>query len=288
MSDAPVLSVTSQRAVPESELDGLEEAANEPLVGERLSRLARLRPLLSVASVIAVLGAWQVCASTGAVDERLTSSPWGVVQAARFLVSTGALGSDVAASAELFAIGLAIAIAVGLVAGIAIGWWRTLGALFEPWIAILYAMPLISLLPLILVWFGVSFRAEVIIVFLVSVFPVLVGVLTGTRNVDPELIRLARSFRARERDIMRTVVLPSLVPYVVAGVRLSIGASLIGVVIAEYFLGNQGIGGLIVTAGDQLQPGEVLVGVAILAIASVIMTSLLRRAERRALRWRGA
>jgi ABC-type nitrate/sulfonate/bicarbonate transport system permease component len=245
-----------------------------------------LTSAVSTASVIVVLAAWQVCASQGVVDEKLTSSPWGVVQAARFLIDNGQLGSDVASSASLFGVGIGLAIAIGALGGVLIGWWRLVAAVFEPWIAILYSMPLIALLPLILVWFGISFSAEVVMVVLISVFPVLVSVITGTRNVDRELVRLARSFCGSELAVIRTVLLPSLVPYFVSGVRLAIGSALVGVVVSEYFLGNSGIGGLIVTAGENLQSGEVFVGITILALSAIVMTGLLRRAERRISQWR--
>lgn len=253
--------------------------------GRRRRFGSRRHQAISVLSVVVVIGAWQLCASTGVVNEKLTSSPWGVVQAFRFLFDQGTLGSDVTSSAELFGVGLGLAIVIGAIGGLAVGWWRALGAALEPWIAILYAMPLIALLPLILVWFGISFRAEVVMVVLISVFPVLVGVITGTRNVDAALVRMARSFRANPLAIMRTVVLPSLVPYLIAGIRLSIGSALVGVVVSEYFLGNNGIGGLIVTAGENLQSGEVFVGVAILAISSLCMTAILRGIDKYLGRW---
>ena len=245
-----------------------------------------LTSVISTASVIVVLATWQLCASQGVVDAKLTSSPWGVVQAARFLINNGQLGTDVASSASLFGVGIGLAIAIGAIGGVLIGWWRLAAAVFEPWIAILYSMPLIALLPLILVWFGISFSAEVVMVVLISVFPVLVSVITGTRNVDKELVRLARSFCGSELAVIRTVLLPSLIPYFVAGVRLAIGSALVGVVVSEYFLGNSGIGGLIVTAGENLQSGEVFVGITILALSAIIMTGLLRRAERRISPWR--
>jgi ABC-type nitrate/sulfonate/bicarbonate transport system permease component len=249
-------------------------------------RRSGVTTLISVASVIVVLAAWQLCASAGVVDEKLTSSPWGVVQSARFLIDTGQLGGDVASSASLFGVGLGLAIVIGAVGGVLIGWWRLVAAVFEPWIAILYAMPLIALLPLILVWFGIGFTAEVVMVVLIAVFPVLVSVMTGTRTVDQELVRLARSFCGSEAAVIKTVVVPSLIPYFVSGVRLAIGSGLVGVVVSEYFLGNSGIGGLIVTAGENLQSGEVFVGITILALSAIVMTGLLRRAERRISRWR--
>jgi ABC-type nitrate/sulfonate/bicarbonate transport system permease component len=278
-------------ATPEETLSppaGTETEAGPVVAARPGGRWGRrgLTSAISTASVIVVLAAWQLCASQGVVDEKLTSSPWGVVQAARFLIDSGQLGSEVASSAKLFGVGLGLAIVIGALGGVLIGWWRLVAAVFEPWIAILYAMPLIALLPLILVWFGIGFTAEVVMVVLISVFPVLVSVMTGTRNVDQELVRLARSFCGSELAIIRTVLLPSLVPYFVSGVRLAIGSALVGVVVSEYFLGNGGIGGLIVTAGENLQSGEVFVGITILALSAIVMTGLLRRAERHFSQWR--
>jgi ABC-type nitrate/sulfonate/bicarbonate transport system permease component len=278
-------------ATPEETLSpaaAIEPEAGPPVIAPPPGRWRRrgLTTAISTASVVVVLAAWQLCASLGVVDQKLTSSPWGVVQAARFLIDSGQLGSEVASSASLFGVGLGLAIAIGALGGVLIGWWRLVAAVFEPWIAILYAMPLIALLPLILVWFGIGFTAEVVMVVLISVFPVLVSVMTGTRNVDQELVRLARSFCGSELAIIRTVLLPSLIPYFVSGVRLAIGSALVGVVVSEYFLGNGGIGGLIVTAGENLQSGEVFVGITILALSAIVMTGLLRRAERRFSQWR--
>ena len=278
-------------ATPEETLTpraGTEPEAGPAVVAQPRRRRPRrgLTSAISTASVIVVLAAWQLCASQGVVDQKLTSSPWGVVQAARFLIDSGQLGSEVADSAKLFGVGLGLAIVIGALGGVLIGWWRLVAAVFEPWIAILYAMPLIALLPLILVWFGIGFTAEVVMVVLISVFPVLVSVMTGTRNVDQELVRLARSFCGSELAIIRTVLLPSLIPYFVSGVRLAIGSALVGVVVSEYFLGNGGIGGLIVTAGENLQSGEVFVGITILALSAIVMTGLLRRAERHFSQWR--
>lgn len=276
----------SETLSPATEAESVSAQAGADAPPRRWWRRKGLTSVISTASVIVVLAAWQLCASQGVVDAKLTSSPWGVVQAARFLIDNGQLGADVASSAKLFGVGIGLAIAIGAIGGVLIGWWRLAAAVFEPWIAILYSMPLIALLPLILVWFGISFSAEVVMVVLISVFPVLVSVITGTRNVDKELVRLARSFCGSELAVIRTVLLPSLIPYFVAGVRLAIGSALVGVVVSEYFLGNSGIGGLIVTAGENLQSGEVFVGITILALSAIIMTGLLRRAERRISPWR--
>lgn len=242
--------------------------------------------LISIFAVIVWLGAWQGSYALGLFNQQLTSSPSGVVSAFGQLFSSGQLGTALLSSAKLFGVGLGIAILIGTLAGIAVGWWPVMSAICEPFISMLYAMPIIALLPIILVWFGITFEAQVVMVVLISVFPILVSVITATRNVDPQLLRLARSLRASQLQIMRTIVVPSLVPYLVAGIRLAVGGALIGVVVSEYFLGQAGIGGLIVQAGEVLKTGQVFVGVFILALVSVVISALLRAFERRLTRWR--
>lgn len=242
--------------------------------------------LLSVVSIAVVLGAWQLCSSTGVVNANLASSPWGVILAAKYLIATGQLGSAVGASAELLAVGLAISIVIGTVFGLAIGWSRILAAVCEPFVVMIYAMPTIALLPVILAWFGITFQAQVVMVFVISVFPILVNVMIGTRSVDISLIRLARSFRASQYKILRSIVLPAIIPYFISGVRLGIGTGLIGVVVAEYFLGENGLGGLIVKEGALLEISYVFVGLIVLALGALVLTSALRAIERRITKWR--
>lgn len=208
----------------------------------------RRNTLLSILAVLVVAGAWQGCAGLGWINTQLNSSPWGVLSAFREMVANGTLGSALLVSGKLFGVGLGIAILIGVIGGILIGSSPIIGALTEPFVAMLYAMPVVALLPVILAWFGITFEAQVVMVVLIAVFPILVSAVTGTRQVDPQLLRLARSLRASKLQVMRTIVLPSLVPYLVAGIRLSVGGALIGMVVAEYFMGQAGLGGLIVQA----------------------------------------
>ncbi len=261
-------------------------ARNRPARGRRLSNRATYS-LIGVASVIGLLVFWQVAADTHLVDVATSSSPSNVWDTARQMISDGILGSAVLSSAGLYGAGFGAAIIIGVVGGVIFGWWRLIGAIFDPWIAILYSTPLIALLPLILVWFGISFKGQVVMVTVVSVFPLLVSVMAGTRQVDPGLLRLAHSFRGSQPAILRTLVLPSIVPYIVTGVRLASGGALIGVTVAEYFEGNNGIGGLILREGTELNAGGVFVGIVVLAGAALTLTAIILTFERRVTRWRG-
>jgi NitT/TauT family transport system permease protein len=269
-----------------SEGGGSPAPAVEGASRVRLLLIRRRNTLLSILAVLVVAGAWQAFAGLGWINTQLNSSPWGVFSAFREMVANGTLGSALLVSAKLFGVGLGIAILIGVVGGILIGSSPIVGALTEPFVAMLYAMPVVALLPVILAWFGITFEAQVVMVVLIAVFPILVSAITGTRQVDPQLLRLARSLRASQLQVMRTIVLPSLVPYLVAGIRLSVGGALIGMVVAEYFLGQAGIGGQIVQAGEVLKIDQVFVDLFILAFASVFISSVLKAAERRLTRWR--
>jgi len=251
----------------------------------RLSRRATHR-WIGFASVIGLLVIWQVMADTGLVNSATSSSPSNVWDTARQMISDGTLGSAVAASAKLFGAGFAVSVLIGVAGGVALGWWRLLGAIFDPWVAILYSTPLIALLPLILVWFGITFEGQVVMVVVVSVMPLLVSVMAGTRHVDPALLRLSKSYGGSQLATLRTIVLPSIVPYIVTGVRLAIGGALIGVTVAEYFEGDNGIGGLILKSGTELNSGGVFVGIVVLAGASLTMTAIIRMLENRVSGWR--
>jgi ABC-type nitrate/sulfonate/bicarbonate transport system permease component len=242
--------------------------------------------IISVLSVVICLGLWQLLASTGVIDQTLSSSPSDVWHALMTEINNGILGSAVLQSAKLFGLGVLISVLIGLFGGIALGWWRILYAIFDPWIAMAYSTPLVATFPLIIVWFGIGFSSQVVIVVLISVFPLLINVMTGTRQVDDNLLRMARSFRASQFAILRSLVLPSLVPYFVTGLRLSLGAGLIGMVLGEYFEGSGGIGGLVLDAGQELDSALVFVGIVVLAGAALTFTGLIRLVERRISAWR--
>jgi ABC-type nitrate/sulfonate/bicarbonate transport system permease component len=283
-----------------NEKDAVEELSPSAVGSDATARSGALPPerrgwplsnkttyrVIGVLSVIGLLVLWQVLADTNIVNSATSSSPSDVWNTGRSMISDGTLGSAVASSGKLYGVGFGIAIIIGVVGGVILGWWRLLGAVFDPWIAILYSTPLIALLPLILVWFGITFKGQVVMVVLVSVFPLLVNVMAGTRQVDPALLRLARSFRGSQLAILRTLVLPSIVPYIVTGVRLAAGGGLIGVTVAEYFEGDNGIGGLILKEGTELNSGGVFVGIVVLAGAALVLTGIIRALEGRVSGWR--
>src|SRR4029453_5558188 len=153
---------------------------------------------------------------------------------------TGAIWGPLGVSASAFAIGLLIAIAVGLPVGVLLGRSAVLNAMLDPFITAFNATPRLVFLPLFLLWFGLGMWSKVMIVFIGALFPILINTYEGVRNADRVLINVVRSFGATEWGIARLVIVPNALPYIVVGLRLGMGLVVLGVVVAGFF-GSEGV-----------------------------------------------
>ena len=133
------------------------------------------------------------------------------------MFATGAIWTPLGVSASGFALGLGLAILVGLPLGVLIGRSRTLNAMFDPFITAFNATPRLVFLPLVMLWFGLGLWSKVVIVFIGALFPMLINTYEGVRNADKMLINVVRSFGAKEWDVARLVVVPNALPYIIAG-----------------------------------------------------------------------
>jgi NitT/TauT family transport system permease protein len=145
---------------------------------------------------------------------------------------------------------------------------------------------MVAMVPVISVWFGFETTTKTVVVFLFVVFPVLINTQRGVREVDTELVEVARSFCSPERRMWRDLILPSALPYIVTGIRLAIGRALIGVIIAEFYTALSGLGHLITTNANSFQTAPMFAGVAVVALLGIVLTALLEWAERHLAAWR--
>jgi NitT/TauT family transport system permease protein len=256
-------------------------------VGRAGVTLRRLRsPVLSVGFVVVVLAAWQLASSLRWVNPLYSSSPRQVIVSAwQFLPSAEGL-NDMKISGEEFIIGLACSIVVGVVFGLLMGWYAILEETFGLALNVFYSLPLVALAPIIVLWFGIGIVSKIVVVFVASLFPILISTLTGVKNVDRTLINLARSYNASRIEIWRTILLPAAVPSIVTGIRLGMATGLIGVIVGEFISSEAGIGFLISQAANNFNTDLLFVGLLVLAVVSVILTFALRAVERHFNRWK--
>ncbi len=255
-------------------------------VAQRRTLPRKERLLISVIGIVGVLALWQLASTTGRVDSTITSSPSEIARTAVDMIRSGKLQSALGSSAKLFVTGFGIALALGLATGIVLGWYKRIEALVDPWVSILYASPRVALIPVFMVWTGIGFKTQVVIVVTIAAFPIIINTSAGVSSIDRNHLQLARSFLATNRDVLFTIALPGSIPLILAGVRQGLMQGLIGVVVAEYFVGATGVGGLIFNAGQVLDTAQAFVGAALFAVAAMILSSLVKLIERRLDRWR--
>ena len=215
------------------------------------------------------------------------SSPTLIVQAAyRMFFVTGEIWRDLGLSGLEFVLGIAIAIIIGIPLGLAAGWYRRLSYAVAPFLSALNATPQVAFLPLIIIWVGTGFATKIMIIVLLAVLPIAINAQAAVRTTDPRLIKVADSFGANEWLFFRSIIVPSAVPFLLAGLRLAIGRGMIGIVVGEVYGSSGGIGMMISQAGSRFQTDRVFVGVLTIVAAGVMLVEVLRQVERRVEVWR--
>src|SRR5215472_15911123 len=242
--------------------------------------------ILGAAAVIGFLLFWEASVALGWVNPLFTSSPSRILAAGFEMFRDGSIYPDLYVSAQEFVLGYGLAVIVGVPLGILMGWYSRLNAVLDPFVNALSATPRIALMPLIIIWFGIDLSAKIAIIFLSTVFPILVNTMTGVRTMERDFVKVARSFGASDGQLFATVALPSSVPNLLTGLRLGLGHALIGIVVGEMYGASAGIGFMMQTAGATFQTDKVMVGILIIAAAGMGLTHVLKMIERKFDVWR--
>jgi NitT/TauT family transport system permease protein len=189
---------------------------------------------------------------------------------------------------ESTALGFAVGVSTGFVAGLVLGRNDRLALILGPYIVALNSLPRIALVPLVTMAFGFGLAAKVVLAWLIVFFIVFFNTFQGARGVDPDLIHSARFLGASERQVMRTVVVPSALAWTFASLTPSVSFALIGVVIGEFIGGESGggIGYLIIASLGTLNAADMMVALIVLGATGIVLSVGIRQVEARLLRWR--
>ena len=237
-----------------------------------------------VLSLLSGIGLWEIVG-------RHTSAAFMVPLSATLvrlweLMATREFWMQFLDSLQLFVTGFALAFAIGMPLGLLFARVRAVRVAVEPYVMILYATPMVALIPFILSLMGFGFGPKVLVVFLFAVFPILYNTVEGARSIKPELLEVAHSFRSSEWALWRDVMLPYTLPFTMTGVRQAIGRGLVGMVAAEFFLSSTGLGQIIMTASQNFDTAGVFASMLLLGLLGVALMRLGRHLEDRFARWR--
>ena len=238
---------------------------------------------IRLVSLAVVLAAWEVYGRS--VNPILFTYPTAIARAFIELVSKGELQRFLAQSLEVFLYGFALAAVVGIPLGIFLARSATLSLALEPYLHAIYSTPMVAFIPLIVLWFGFRVLAKVVIVFLFMVFPILLNTQQGVKNLNQDLLEVARSFCSTERQLWRDLIIPSALPFILAGINLAIGRGLVGMVVAEFFTSVAGLGYMIVQYANSFETAKLFVPIVVLMSLGVILIGLIKIIERKIAPW---
>jgi ABC-type nitrate/sulfonate/bicarbonate transport system permease component len=236
--------------------------------------------LLSVAGLLLV---WEIFGRQ--INPVFGSYPSAIAEAFWELLRSGQLGSALYESLQPFFVGYGLAIVIGIPIGLVLGRFRTAEAAFGFFITAGYAMPLVALVPLLILWLGLGFKVKVAVVFLMSLFPICINTWLGVVAVPKTLIEVGKSFVAPDHVILRRIILPATLPYIMAGVRLAVGRAVVGMVIAEFFTTISGLGAVIINSANNFDTATMFVPIIILMVMAVGLNWLIGFVERKVAPW---
>lgn len=249
------------------------------------SRLTKPSVWLPILSLVLVLGGWEVVGRS--IDPLLFAPPSAVAATLASLLATGELQAAAQVTMKALFLGYALAIIAGIPFGVLMGALPRLGDILQPYLYAIFSTPRVVVVPLIIVWFGIGFEARLFLVFFWSAIAISVNTAQGVRHARPDLVEVARSFRANRIEMARHVLIPGAIPFVVAGLRIGAERAIVGVIIGEMFLQIVGLGGVIQKGSVELLPAKMLSAVMVIAVLGTIIVTMLDLVEKRFQSWRG-
>jgi ABC-type nitrate/sulfonate/bicarbonate transport system permease component len=241
--------------------------------------------LITTLSIVVVLVFWEITGRR--MNPIFASYPTAVVQQFEVQLRSGLLLEALLDSLQPLLLGFLLAALIGIPVGLLIGRYRAADAALGVYVTAGYAMPLVALIPLFMLWFGLGFTVKVVIVIVMTVFPIVINTRAGVLAVPRALTEVGTSFMASEFAIMRKIILPATVPHIMTGLRLGIGRAVIAIVIAEFFTAIGGLGGQIILAGQRFDTAGLFVPVTVLMVLGVGLTRLVGWLETKVAPWAG-
>jgi ABC-type nitrate/sulfonate/bicarbonate transport system permease component len=244
---------------------------------------AGMRLVLPLVFALLVLALWQLYVSASGVSETTLPEPTSIASAAWHIRSL--LISNGWTTLQEILLGFLLGAAVGVLLAIVVGTSKLASRALYPWLVISQTVPIVAIAPIIVIWTGFDIRAKLIVVALVTFFPVTVNMTDGLRSVEPELLDLLRTLGADRWQRFRTAQLPASLPFLFSGLKVAAVFCTVGAVFAEWVGSSSGLGYLILTYNQQTATTDMFATVAALSLIGILMFALVSVAERVALPW---
>jgi sulfonate transport system permease protein len=235
---------------------------------------------------VGLLGAWWLLCSTGTLDERTMAPPGDVLATAREMLRSGELQEHLLTSLGRVGQGLTLGIAAGVVFATVSGLFRLGDDLLDSTLQMLRSVPVIGLLPLVMIWFGIGEEPKVALIAIGTTFPIYINTLAAIRGVDAKLVEAGRTFGLGPAGLARRVILPGAVPGFLVGLRFALVGGWLILVFAEQINARSGLGFLLTQGRSTFRVDIIILALAIYGLLGFAADALVRLLERTLLGWR--
>jgi NitT/TauT family transport system permease protein len=227
--------------------------------------------LFRILLLIALIAAWEFSTHWGLVDSFIFSSPSRVFRTLLSLHNEGILYYHIWVTLYQTVVGFILGTIIGTVFAIILWWSELLAEILDPYLVVFNSLPKIALGPIIIVWFGAGALAIIVVALLISVIVTILSVYSGFAQVDPDKVRLLRTFGAGRLQILQKVILPASVPTIISALKINVGLSWVGVIVGEFLVSRAGLGYLIIYGGQVFRLDLVMTSVILLSVAAALM-----------------
>ena len=245
------------------------------------SKLSSLLPSLLI--IAGIIGAWELCVWAFDVQKWLLPAPSDIAVA--LYADAPLLWRHTMATLLEIVVGFGLALVAGVALAAAIGLSRSLERAIYPFVIASQTIPIIVIAPMLLIWIGYGLAPKVIVVALISFFPIVVNMVDGLKSVDRDMVNLMRTLGASRWQIFFKVQIPTSLPYLFSGARVAIAVSVIGAVIGEWVGASEGLGYLMIRSKPQFLTERVFAAIVILSALGVGLFGLVGVVERLAIPW---
>src|SRR5262245_40770130 len=243
--------------------------------------------LLPAASVIVFLLAWEAFVRVRGIAPIYLPAPSSIAVYLWRMLADGSMEYHLGVTLLRIFVGFVLAAITGIGLGVLMGMSRIVARIADAWIAALYPLPKISLIPLLIIWLGTGEAYKIVISAVTAFFPIVISTFSGIRQVDRSLMKAAKDLGADRRQIQLKVVIPAAIPSILAGLQLGMGVTIILVVAAEMIGGSSqgGIGYLLISAGQVMETEKVFASLVVLAVVGAVIIKLQQWSDRMVAPW---
>jgi NitT/TauT family transport system permease protein len=252
------------------------------------ARVARIWQLvLPALTIVAVVVAWEALVRLRGIAPIYLPAPSSVFVYLSRMIADGSMPYHLGITLLRIFVGFALAAVCGIVLGVLMGMSRTVARVADVWIAALYPLPKISLIPLLIIWVGTGEAYKIVISAISAFFPIVISTYAGIRQTDRGLIKAAKDLGANARQIQLKVVIPGAIPSIFAGLHLGMGIAIILVVAAEMIGGSSqgGMGWLLISSGQVMETEKVFASLIVLAVVGAVVIKLQQWIDRKVAPW---